>query len=108
MKNDRAINSIPSLVKKAQLFAAEIDFTQSSLPEVGCLLHVLTIHITQGRIGKIGSGCGIGVAWIVSASHPNTQFITVEIDPYLAASVQLITPKTCNISLTPAFSCSTC
>ncbi|MBN3899820.1 MAG: hypothetical protein HWQ41_32485 [Nostoc sp. NOS(2021)] len=40
------ITSSPSLVQQAEFLAAQLEFTQSSLPEVGRLLHVLTSHIT--------------------------------------------------------------
>ncbi|OUL24861.1 hypothetical protein BV372_28505 [Nostoc sp. T09] len=77
--------------------AAQIEFTQSSLPEVGRLLHVLTNHVTQGRIGEIGTGCGVGAAWIVSALHPDTTFITIEIDSQLATLVQQLFADKSNI-----------
>ncbi|MCC5636931.1 class I SAM-dependent methyltransferase [Nostoc sp. CHAB 5844] len=99
MTHDRAIASIPSLVNKAESLAAQMNFTQSSLPEVGRLLRVLTTHITHGRIGEIGSGCGVGAAWIVSALHPDSQFITVEIDPNLATNVQQLFIDKSNVNV---------
>lgn len=82
------ITSNPSLVQQAESLAAQLEFTQSSLPEVGRLLQVLTSHITQGQIGEIGSGCGVGAAWIVSALHPDSTLITIESDRQLAKVVQ--------------------
>ncbi|MEH1920567.1 hypothetical protein [Nostoc sp.] len=38
------IASSPSLVQQAESLAAQLEFTQSSLSEVGRLLHVLTCH----------------------------------------------------------------
>ncbi|QLE58561.1 O-methyltransferase [Nostoc sp. TCL26-01] len=98
-EDPEAIASIPPLVKKAESLAAQIDFTQSSLPEVGLLLRVLTSHITQGRIGEIGSGCGVGAAWIVSSLHPDSQFITVEIDSHLATNVQQLFINRSNVTV---------
>ncbi|MFL9461314.1 O-methyltransferase [Tolypothrix campylonemoides VB511288_2] len=77
-----------SLVQQAESLAAQFEFTQSSLPEVGRLLYVLTSHIRQGQIAEIGSGCGVGAAWIVSALHPDSTFITIESDRQLAKLVQ--------------------
>ncbi|MFN6541393.1 MAG: O-methyltransferase [Nostoc sp. EkiNYC01] len=75
-----SVASIPPLVQQAQMLAAQLDFSQSSLPEVGRLLQVLTNHIIQGQIAEIGTGCGVGAAWIVSALHADSTFITIESD----------------------------
>ncbi|MEH1963936.1 MAG: class I SAM-dependent methyltransferase [Nostoc sp.] len=91
------ITSSPSLVQQAEFLAAQLEFTQSSLPEVGRLLHVLTSHITQGQIGEIGSGCGVGAAWIVSALHPDSTLITIESDRQLAKLVQQLFADKSNV-----------
>ncbi|MEH2411508.1 O-methyltransferase [Nostoc sp.] len=83
-----SITEMAPVVQQAESLAAQLEFTQSSLPEVGRLLHVLTSHITQGQIGEIGSGCGVGAAWIVSALRPDSTFITIESDRQLAKLVQ--------------------
>lgn len=38
------------------------------------------------RAGGIGTGAGVGAAWIVSALAPGTPFVSVEADPALAAA----------------------
>lgn len=91
------ITSSPSLVQQAEFLAAQLEFTQSSLPEVGRLLHILTRHITQGQIGEIGSGCGVGAAWIVSALHPDSTLITIESDCQLAKLVQQLFADKSNV-----------
>ncbi|MEH1946706.1 MAG: class I SAM-dependent methyltransferase [Nostoc sp.] len=91
------IASNPSLVQQAESFAAQLEFTQSSLPEVGRLLHVLTSHIIQGQIGEIGSGCGVGAAWIVSALHPDSTLITIESDRDRAKIVQQLFADKSNV-----------
>lgn len=91
------IASSPSLVQEAESLAAQLEFTQSSLPEVGRLLYILTSHITQGQIGEIGSGCGVGAAWIVSALHPDSTFITIESDRQLAKLVQQLFADESNV-----------
>ncbi|MEH1926403.1 O-methyltransferase [Nostoc sp.] len=91
------ITSSPSLVQQAEFLAAKLEFSQSSLPEVGRLLHILTRHITQGQIGEIGSGCGVGAAWIVSALHPDSTLITIESDRQLAKLVQQLFADKSNV-----------
>ncbi|MEH2240441.1 O-methyltransferase [Nostoc sp.] len=92
-----SITEIAPVVQQAESLAAQLEFTQSSLPEVGRLLHVLTSHITQGQIGEIGSGCGVGAAWIVSALHPDSTFITIESDRHLAQLVQQLFADKSNV-----------
>ncbi|MEH2321962.1 O-methyltransferase [Nostoc sp.] len=92
-----SITEIAPVVQQAESLAAQLEFTQSSLPEVGRLLHVLTSHITQGQIGEIGSGCGVGAAWIVSALRPDSTFITIESDRQLAKLVQQLFAHKSNV-----------
>ena len=61
-----------------------LGFTHSSIPEVGRLLHVLAAQRGRTRVGELGTGCGVGAAWIVSALPPTIPFVTVEVDPTLA------------------------
>jgi predicted O-methyltransferase YrrM len=93
----RSSGNIPPLVQQAQALADQQQFTHSSLPEVGRLLHVLTSHIRAGRIGEIGSGCGYGAAWIVSALQPAVSFFTIELDAGRAASVRQLMAGRANV-----------
>ena len=40
----------------------------------------------RARVGEIGTGAGVGAAWIVSALDPAVPFLTCEPDPRLAAA----------------------
>lgn len=88
MERCRALFTKPPLVHQAEEIAAQCAFSASSLPEVGRLLHVLASQITTGRIGEIGTGCGVGAAWMVSALRPNVTFFSVELDQSRATAVQ--------------------
>ncbi|MEH2373055.1 O-methyltransferase [Nostoc sp.] len=92
-----SITEIAPVVQQAESLAAQLEFAQSSLPEVGRLLHILTRHITQGQIGEIGSGCGVGAGWIVSALHPDSILITIESDRHLAKLVQQLFADKSNV-----------
>lgn len=70
----------PPLVERA------LGFEGSSIPEVGRLLHVLAAQRGRGRVGEIGTGTGVGAAWIVSALPPEVPFVTVELDAERAAT----------------------
>ena len=70
----------PPLVKRALALERELGFERSSIREVGLLLHVLAAQRGRTRVGELGTGCGIGAAWIVSALPPTIPFVTVELD----------------------------
>jgi demethylmenaquinone methyltransferase/2-methoxy-6-polyprenyl-1,4-benzoquinol methylase len=61
------VTNIPTLVADAQRRAGEIDFSASSDEIVGGLLASLSMAVPfGGRILEIGTGAGVGCAWIVS------------------------------------------
>lgn len=61
-------------------------FDRSSIPEVGRLLAMLAAARPRGRFAEIGTGCGVGAAWIASALGPEAVFVTVENDEECAAA----------------------
>lgn len=58
----------PPMVDDAVRFAESLGFKNSCLNEVGELLHLLSGHIRTGKIAEIGTGCGVGTAWIATAT----------------------------------------
>ncbi len=76
----------PPLVRRARALAASAGFHRSCAPEDGALLHVLAGRRGLVRAGEIGTGTGVGAAWIVSALAPGTPFVSVEVDAERAAA----------------------
>lgn len=76
----------PPLVDRALALAERLGFERSCSAETGRLLHVLAAQRGRARIGEIGTGCGVGAAWIVSALPVAAEFVTVEVDEPLAAA----------------------
>ena len=77
---------MPPLVARAEELSARLGFTRSCEPEVGRLLHVLAAQRGRLRVGEIGTGTGVGAAWIASALRPEVPFFTAELDPKRAAA----------------------
>jgi len=75
----------PPLVARALALAEAAGFTKSCRPEDGALLHLLAARRGIARAAEIGTGVGVGAAWIVSALPPRVPFFTAELDPGLAA-----------------------
>jgi len=79
---------VPFLVQEAVARARQAGFSLSCDPAVGQLLAVLAAHLPVGaRVLELGTGTGVGTAWIASALLPRTDVsvITVEKDPAIAA-----------------------
>jgi predicted O-methyltransferase YrrM len=78
---------LPPLVERALELAQGLGFERSCSPETGRLLQVLAGQRGRTRVAEIGSGCGVGSAWILSALEPEVPFLTVEPDGERAAAV---------------------
>jgi predicted O-methyltransferase YrrM len=84
----RSTACIPPLVERATVLASEFQFGHSCWPEVGRLLSVVASHIQDGVIGEVGTGCGVGTAWMVSALSPSARLVTIELDATRAEAAQ--------------------
>jgi predicted O-methyltransferase YrrM len=73
--------TIPELVTAATGRAAAAGFGLSCDPEVGGLLAVLTAHLPAGsRVLELGTGAGVGTAWIVSGLLPRTDVTVTTVE----------------------------
>jgi predicted O-methyltransferase YrrM len=61
-------------------------FERSSIREIGRLLAVLAASRPYGRLAEIGTGTGVGSAWVASAMGPDATLVTVEVDDDRAAA----------------------
>jgi predicted O-methyltransferase YrrM len=80
------IAGLPPLVRAAIELAASQGFDYSCDPAQGRLLSVLARGNTGGRIGETGTGCGVGLAWMLDATDESTSIVSVELDPHRAAA----------------------
>src|SRR5690606_8731352 len=56
------------------------------IDEVGTLLRTLVASLPNGRIGEVGTGAGVGTAWMASALGDGASLTSVELEPRLAAA----------------------
>jgi len=85
----------PPLVARANALCGEVGFPltreeagpdrpSACLPGVGRFLAVLAAGCHGGRIGELGTGAGVGSAWLASAMPADCTLVTAEIDESLA------------------------
>jgi predicted O-methyltransferase YrrM len=79
---------LPPLVARAVELARRLSFGSSCRPEQGRLLQLLARARTGGVIGETGTGCGVGLAWMLSGAGPGTKLISVECDSRRARLVK--------------------
>ena len=81
------IAGYPDAVVDTKCRANELRFTRSCQDQVGRLLSVLACAVPSGgRILEIGTGVGVGTAWITAGLREriDVEVISVEIDPVLS------------------------
>ena len=77
----------PPLVDRALALAAELGFERSSSAEAGRLLHLLAAQRGRERVGEIGTGTGVGTAWMAAALAPGVPLYTAEPEAAQARAV---------------------
>jgi predicted O-methyltransferase YrrM len=89
---------LPPLVMRALEAADELGMPRTQdgtgpsccLPGVGRFLAVLAAGCVGGRIGELGTGVGVGAAWMASAMPSDCRLVTVELDPVRAAAARRV------------------
>jgi len=94
------MEEFPVVVQRARAVARKLGFPltheeagpgggpSASLPGVGQFLAMLAAGCGGGRIAELGTGTGIGAAWIASAMPADCTLVTAEIDAERAAAAR--------------------
>lgn len=80
--------SVPPLVARARAAASELGFESGHGDEEGRLVHVLAGSRGVTRAAEVGTGAGVGTAWIASALAPGVPLFTTEPDAGLLAAAR--------------------
>jgi predicted O-methyltransferase YrrM len=89
------MEATPPLVEQAIAVARQVGFPltrqdaapgqpSACLPDVGRFLAVLAAGCGGGTIAELGTGAGIGAAWLASSMPADCALVTAELDPRLA------------------------
>lgn len=79
--------NVPEVVARATSLSESLGFTSSCFPETGTLLATLAAA-SRGTLGEMGTGAGVGTAWLASGMAPGARLVTIERDARLAAAVR--------------------
>lgn len=87
------VENLPALVRRAVEEGQRQGFDNSCAPEQGRLLALLAKGRSGGRIGETGTGCGVGLAWMIDAAGPGTSFVSIERDEHRARTTRETLPQ---------------
>jgi predicted O-methyltransferase YrrM len=81
-------SGLPQLVQKALQVADRRSFEISCAPHTGRLLRLLAAGRPGARVAEIGTGVGVGSAWLLSGLDQAGRLVTVELDSGRAAGAR--------------------
>jgi len=76
-------NSLPNHYQAIQAASRSLKFQQISEDEVGVLLRLLVSSKPKAKVLELGTGTGMGLAWIADGLDTEGELISVEKDPAL-------------------------
>ncbi len=74
---------LPEVVRRALDLSRSQGFVSATRHETGRLLATLAA-MRGGTLGELGTGCGVGAAWLSSGATADARIVTAELDPGLA------------------------
>ena len=84
MEDLRFVQAPPEL-DRIQARTAQLDFTMSSEPLTGALLRALAASKACGRLLELGTGIGVGTAWLLSGMDAQSTLVSVDVNPEFQA-----------------------
>lgn len=74
---------IPATVRSLRARSAKIGFAMACDNRTGALLRTLAASKPAGRMVELGTGTGVGSAWLLAGMCPGARLVTVEREPEL-------------------------
>lgn len=81
-----APSDLPPVVSRALELSGRLGFFSSTRHETGRLLAALAASRT-GTLAELGTGCGVGSAWLASGMTAGSRVVTAEVSASLAGQV---------------------
>ena len=81
--NDREIPDRPPALDAILRDTGAAGFTMASEPQTGSLLRALAASKPGGRFLELGTGTGVGTAWLLAGMDAHSQLDSVDTDPHV-------------------------
>ena len=78
--NDRDITHVPAALDAIRRDTEAIGFTMASEPQTGSLLRTLAASKPAGRFLELGTGTGVGTAWLLAGMDAASRLDSVDRD----------------------------
>jgi predicted O-methyltransferase YrrM len=72
---------IPAVLDRIQRETERIGFTRASEPKTGSLLRALAASKPAGQFLALGTGTGVGTAWLLAGMDASSALVSVDSDP---------------------------
>ncbi len=89
---------MPEIVAKALDLSRQRGFIASTRHETGRLLAALAAS-RAGTLAELGTGTGVGSAWLASGAGPTARIVSAELDSVLAEEVQSLFADVENVEI---------
>ena len=73
-------SNAPAALPALEARAAELGFDMSSDPMVGALLAALAASKPAGRMLELGTGAGVGAAWLLHGMDASASLLSIDTD----------------------------
>ena len=83
--DDVSINDVPSALEAIQSDTEQIGFALASESKTGSLLRTLAASKPGGRFLELGTGTGVGTAWLLAGMDAASRLVSVDTDPTVQA-----------------------
>ncbi len=78
--DDLEIRQVPAVVDTIRRDTRQLGFTMASEPQTGSLLRTLAASKPSGRFLELGTGTGVGTAWLLAGMDERSRLDSVEND----------------------------
>jgi len=78
--NDQEIIGAPTVLEEIRRETKAVGFAMTSEPKTGSLLRSLAASKPKGNFLELGTGTGVGTAWLLAGMDPDSRLVTVDID----------------------------
>ena len=83
--NDQAITNIPAVLDAIRRDTEAIGFMMASEPQTGSLLRTLAASKPAGQFLELGTGNGVGTAWLIAGMDASSGLDSVDSDATVSA-----------------------